>query len=49
MADAPDIDPVAAAARRDADLADIEAQLAGPSAHASEMGLPVALQDDGEC
>jgi hypothetical protein len=47
MADAPDNDPVAAGARRDADLARIEAQLAGPSAHDQEMSLPGTLCNDG--
>jgi hypothetical protein len=43
----PDIDPVAAGARRDADLAEIEQALAAKNPHALDMALPRPLLDDG--
>jgi hypothetical protein len=43
----PDVDPVAAGARRDAGLAEIMAALAAPNPHGADMGLPAALTDDG--
>jgi hypothetical protein len=47
MAEVPDTPAAAAGARRDADLDAIAADLAGPSAHDQEMGLPGALCNDG--
>jgi hypothetical protein len=44
---APDCDPVAAAARRDADLDAIVADLSRPSAHDQAMSLPGTLCNDG--
>jgi len=43
----PDVDPVAAGARHDAELAAIAAALAAPNPHGLDMGLPPALLDDG--
>jgi len=44
---APDVDSAAMGRLHDQALAEIEAQMAGPNPHSTDMGLPPALLDDG--